>query len=168
MRGAIALAILVCTGCQGVDQQAQPLAALDEPYFRCHVQPVLTKSCAAFACHGDARRYFHVFARNRLRLMAWGDPLAQEQARNVALTADERAANFDAARGFVDARSPDASYLLLKPLEGAAGGYYHRGALIFGQGNVFATREDPDFVVFSKWVHGQQEDPSCVEPGSTN
>ncbi len=146
-------------GCQVADPPRQP-AALDEPYFRCRVQPVLAKSCAAFACHGDGRRFFRVYARNRLRL--GGD----EAGRNARLSDGERAANFASARAFVDAQDPAHSLLLQKPLEMAAGGYFHRGAEIFGGGNVFATRDDPDWRTLDKWVGGATDDPACVEPGS--
>ncbi len=153
--------VLLLTGCQSGFDDARALAPLDEAYFRCRVQPVLAKSCAAFACHGDGRRYFRVYARNRLRL--GGD----ETTRNAPLSVEERAANFGAAVAMVDAQNPAQSFLVLKPLELAAGGYYHRGAVIFGAGNVFSDRNDPDFQTLYHWaVTGAKEDPSCVEPGS--
>jgi hypothetical protein len=148
-----ALLFFCLLSCQRGLEDPKPLAPLDEPYFRCHVQPVLTKSCAAFACHGDARRYFHVFARNRLRLQG------AEKDRNAALSDTERAANFEAALGFVDG---DGSLLLSKPLEGT----FHRGAEIFGGGNVFANADDPDWKTLNAWTQGAKEDPACVEPGS--
>jgi hypothetical protein len=163
----IALA-LVASGCQSSLDAPSPLPALDEPYFRCHVQPVLTKSCAAFACHGDAHRYLHLYARNRMRLLPAGlDRVGAEQLRNAKLSDDERLANFDAARAFIDTTSADASWLLRKPLEESAGGYYHRGALVFNQGNVFGSKDDPDLKILSNWAHGATEpNTACVEPGS--
>jgi hypothetical protein len=134
--------------------------AVDRADFDCRVQPVLAKSCGAFACHGDAKRYFHVFARNRLRMQG------SERDRNAALSAVERAANFEATRAFVDASDVDQSFLLLKPLASEAGGYFHRGAEIFGGGNVFASKSDADFKTLSEWAHGKVEDPKCIEPGS--
>jgi hypothetical protein len=154
------VALLLCACQSGLDQP-QPLPVLDEPYFRCKVQPILTKDCATFACHGDGRRYFRLFARERLRLGG------TEATRLSPLSSDERASNFDAARGMVDAKNPSQSLLLLKPLEQAAGGYYHRGALIFNGGNVFADPTDPDFKTLSAWVNGATADPACVEPGSS-
>jgi hypothetical protein len=151
--------LLLVAACQTVDQP-RALPALDEPYFRCRVQPILTKDCATFACHGDGRRYFRVFARNRLR--AGGT----EKDRNAALTEAERAANFDAARAVVDPDKPSESPLLKKPLEAAAGGWFHRGALIYNGGNVFLTAADPDYTALAMWVAGAKEDPTCVEPGS--
>jgi hypothetical protein len=146
-------------GCQSFDQP-RALDALDEPYFRCRVQPVMAKSCATFACHGDGRRFYRVYARNRLRL--GGD----ETTRNAQLSAEERAANFESAIALIDVEAPLQSFLVLKPLELAAGGYYHRGAVIFGQGNVFSDRSDPDFQTLVNWVGGAKENASCVEPGS--
>jgi hypothetical protein len=152
--------LLLVAGCQPGLHDARSLAALDEPYFRCRVQPVLAKSCAAFACHGDGRRFLRVYARNRLRL--GGD----ETARNAQMSVDEYAANFDSARALVDVANPAGSFFVNKPLETAAGGFYHRGALIYGGGNVFVTRDDPDFKTLAAWVGGATEVPTCVEPGS--
>jgi hypothetical protein len=148
------------SGCQRDLTADAPPSALDEHYFRCKVQPVLTKSCAAFACHGNGVRYFKLFARNRLRL--GGD----EAHRNSPLKPAERAWNLDAARAMVDPSSPDTSWLLRKALEASEGGYYHAGATIFGKGNVFPNRKDADFIVLEKWIDGEKEDPACIEPGS--
>ncbi len=156
---SIASAALALSCQHGLDAPRAE-AALDEAYFRCKVQPVLAKSCGAFACHGDARRYFHVFARNRLRIAN------VEKARNATLSDEERAANFEAARAMIDTASLDDSLLLLKPLEQSKGGYFHRGAEIFGGGNVFGDRAEPDFKTLTAWAHGAKEDPTCVEPGS--
>jgi hypothetical protein len=157
---AAALSVTLFWGCQGGLDSGQPIASLDEPYFRCKVQPVLTKSCAAFACHGDARRFFRVFSRNRLRAQG------SEKDRDATLSDLERAANFEAARAFVDEGGRAASLLLTKPLEASAGGAFHRGAEIFGSGNVFSDRNDRDFKTLEAWVLGAKEDATCVEPGS--
>lgn len=55
---------------------------------------------------------------------------------------------------------------LLKPLEQQAGGLFHRGAELFGGGDVYLTPADPDFVTLRSWVEGAKEDPKCIEPGS--
>ena len=149
-----ALALVLLVGCQALDQP-RPLPVLDDAYFRCRVQPILARSCAAFACHGDGLRYFRVFARNRLRRSG------TEAERNAALTDPERAANFESARAMID-----GDFLLRKPLAAEAGGYFHRGAEIFGQGNVFAGANDPDYRTLAAWVGGAREDPACIEPGS--
>lgn len=152
-------AALAGLGCRGDLKDEQPLAALDEPYFRCRVQPVLTKSCGAFACHGDGRRYFKVFGRNRLR------SAGTEEQRNAFMRPEEGSFNFDSARAMVDISQPDQSLLLLKPLNTKAGGYYH-GALDYGASNVFINKDDPDYKTLVAWVGGAKEDPACVEPGS--
>jgi hypothetical protein len=157
--GVVAI-LWLSVACQSGLEEPKPLAPLDEAYFRCHVQPVLTKTCASFKCHGDANRYFHVFARNRLRMTG------SEKDRNAALTTAERAANFDAARAFVDLDARQDSLLLMKPVEAKAGGAFHRGATIFGAGNVFSDRNDPDYKTLATWVEGKQEGLSCAEPGS--
>lgn len=146
-------------GCRADLTTPAPLPELDEAYFRCRVQPVLTKTCSAFACHGDGRRYFRLFARNRLRLGG------TEEQRNAFLRDTERAVNFDAARAVVSVDNPNSSLLLLKPLAQSAGGYYH-GAVPLGSADVFASRDDPDFRTLASWVNGAKEDPACIEPGS--
>jgi hypothetical protein len=158
----LATFVAVTGGCmeKGLEDP-KPLVTLDEAYFRCHVQPVIAKSCAAFACHGDGRRFFRVFARNRMRASG------TEATRRAPMTQDELAANFDAARAFVDPSAPDQSFLLNKPLDIRAGGWFHRGADIFGDGNVFLSVDEPDYVTLRAWVSGATEDPSCIEPGNT-
>lgn len=149
-----ALVFLFLTACTDVNPPA-PQAQVDEAFFRCDVQPVVTKWCSSFACHGDARRYFHVFARNRLRAQG------TEAERNAPLTREEMTANFESARAMI------ANDLFTKkPLEQDAGGYFHRGATLFGEGNVFANESDPQWRVLSDWAGGKKEDPACVEPGS--
>lgn len=147
-------------GCQAGLDEERPLPALDEAFFRCRVQPVLTKNCSALACHGDGRRYLRLFGRNRLR---FGGTEAQ---RNAFTRDTERAANFNAARAFVDPEHPEESLLLLKPLDQAAGGVYHGGATRYGKGDVFRNGDDPDYKVLVSWVQGGKEDPACIEPGS--
>src|SRR5262249_37320183 len=99
-------------------------------------------------------------ARNRLRAQG------AEKDRNAPLTDVERAANFEAARAFVDDGSIDQSLLLVKPLDVNAGGRFHRGREIYGAGNVFLDRNDPDFLTLLSWMQGAKESPTCVEPGS--
>lgn len=153
-------ALAAAAGCMAELDEEAPRASLDEAYFRCRVQPVLTKSCSAFLCHGDPERFFRVYARNRLRLGG------TEATRNRALEGAERAFNFASALGFVDTADPASSLLLMKPLDQLGGGYYHGGATEFGQGDVFMSRTDPDFKILASWLNGEKEDPACVEPGS--
>lgn len=153
--------------CQPAFNQPDPAATVDEPYFRCQVQPILTMTCGMFACHGadgtkgTTMRYFRLYGRNRLR-----DPAIPEAMRGSQLLPTERQANFVAARALIDTDNPDQSFLLLKPLDQLAGGYFHRGAEIFGGGDVFASVEDSDYKRLQAWVHGAKDDPQCIEPGS--
>ena len=154
-------ALLAALGCvqNDLDAEAQ-FVELDRAYFDCKVQPVLTKYCSAFACHGDGRRYYRIYARNRLRRGG------TEQERNAFMREAEREANFIASRVLIDQDNPRQSIFLLKPLQQSAGGYYHGGETKFGQGDVFADREDPDFKILERWVMGESDDPNCIEPGS--
>lgn len=155
--------VLVAGACQAdLDAPREP-ASLDRAYFDCRVQPVLTKNCAQLACHGapDPRaRYFRIYGRNRLRI----DP--NEAGRDAVLSLDERAHNYDAARALVDPLDPGASLLLKKPLEASTGGFFHRGATLFGAVNVFATPDDPEYQTIADWVGGATEEPTCQEPGA--
>jgi hypothetical protein len=161
LRAVIAgVGFVLGAGCSGDLTAEEPLVELDRAYFRCRVQPVLTKSCSALVCHGDPRRYFRVYARNRLRLGG------SEAERNALLRDSESAFDFASARAYVDPNAPEESYLLLKPLDQRAGGLYHGGAEEFGQGDVFLDRDDPDFETLEAWIHGEKEDPACIEPGS--
>jgi len=151
---------LLAPGClTELDRPAAP-AVLDEPFFNCRVQPVLTRDCSALACHGDPRRYFRLYARNRLR---WG---GTEADRNELMRDSERAFDIASARAFVDATAPEKSLLLQKPLDQKSGGLYHGGAERYGQGDVYLTPSDSGYQVLFDWVTGSTEDPSCIEPGS--
>jgi hypothetical protein len=164
-RAAFLLAVgacMACASCRAPDlNDTKPLPELDAAFFRCRVHPVLARSCGALACHGDARRPFHVYARNRLRAFG-GEP-----DRDALLAPDELRASFDAARAFVDADAPDQSPLLMKPLDQRAGGAFHRGAEIFGGGNVFLSADDPERLTLRAWVLGAKEDPSCDDPAAS-
>jgi hypothetical protein len=148
--------VQVLTGCV----ENTPAAVFgDEPFFRCNVQPVLDRSCSAIACHGDAKRPFHVFTRNRLRLAYEGEDLI------LPLTDAELAANFDNARAFLDVPAED-SWLVRKPLAQAAGGWFHLGDHLFGGGDVWLAVDDPDFQTILSWARGDTQDPSCTYAGS--
>lgn len=143
----------------GLEADAGPVE-LDRAYFDCKVQPVLTKYCATFVCHGDGRRFYRIYARNRLRLGG------TEEERNAFLRERERQANYVASVAMVDPVHPEDSLLLLKPTGQGARGYYHGGATEFGMGDVFEDEDDPDLRILREWVNGATEDPQCVEPGS--
>lgn len=152
----LAAAVLATTaGCVDNPVQTQDL---DHAFYRCKVQPILDHSCSALACHGKLERPFHVFTRNRLRL------IETSSDQNTPLTPGELDANFDNARGFAGAPA-DESWLLLKPLEQHAGGYFHKGKDLFDGPDVWTSREDDDFVTVLAWLRGEKADPDCVYPG---
>jgi hypothetical protein len=163
MRIAILALALATTGCLASPDEARTEADLDEPYFRCNVQPILTRSCSMFACHGNGRRFFVIYARNRLRLGIDG-----EAERASFLTDDEREHNFLAAQALVVPGQPDQSPLLMKPLDPIAGGWYHVGGdEPFHGGDPFSTADDPDYQTLRAWAMGARaSDPDCIEPGS--
>lgn len=160
---ATTVVALLIGGCEpGLsDQRAQP--PLDRAYFRCRVQPILASRCGALVCHGNQERFFRVFARNRFRPLLGAK---ENRERNTALSEKELQFNFDSALGYVDAKSPEESYLLRKPLDQKSSGLYHGGATEFGQGDVFLDKSDPDYEIVHEWISGAQDDPACVEPGA--
>jgi hypothetical protein len=161
MRSVISITalLLVATGCQDLGGK-DDLATLDEPFFRCQVQPIVTKSCGMFLCHGDAARYYTVFTRNRLRFGL------SEDERNATMTVVERRYAYDATRAHVDRDDPAQSLLLLKPLDESAGGYFHGGATEFGQGDVYLSTDEPDYQTLLAWINGATDATDCIEPGS--
>lgn len=151
-RAVLALAV-VAVGCVAGDLGApRAVPALDRDAFRCRVEPVLAARCAFLACHGDEARPFRVYAPGRLRLGV---------AVDAALTAAEREANYAAALGMAgDEREPPL--LVGKPLDTAAGGFYHGGQARFDGDDVFATTADPGYVALADWIAGATADPGCT------
>ncbi len=158
LRVCLVLGVLMGTGC--VANEPADLPQLDEPYYRCNVQPVIDATCSMLACHGDVRRPFHSFTRNRMRL------IGSNVQRNLPLSAEELRLNMNNALGFVEEEMPAESWLLLKPLDANAGGYYHRGKEIYVGEDVFSDVEDADYQTLLTWVTGGTEDPGCVYAGT--
>lgn len=152
----------MAVGCAQDLRAEAPIAveALDEPWFRCRVQPVLTKTCGMLACHGSPVRFFVVYGRNRLRMSDL------ERDRNAFLTDDEGHANWLAAAALVVPGDVGGSLLLQKALDERLGGRWHRGAEIYGGGDVFQSEDEPEWQALVDWVDGATEDPGCIEPGS--
>ena len=155
----LALALTCCVFCFGCVDNPTWSPELDPAFHRCEVQPVFDHSCSTLACHGDAKRPFHVFTRNRLRLTGDMTDL------NQLLTEAEIVANYDNARGFAADR-PEESWLLLKPLEQGAGGYFHVGKERFEGPDVWTSRDDPGYQRVLAWLRGDKADPECIAPGS--
>ena len=158
MRGAaIVIAGVVLAGCQSGLADAQDLPSVDEAYFRCNVQPIVTKSCSMFLCHGDTARYYTVFARNRLRFGV--------DERNAEMIEPEWRFAYDATRAHIDRDDPDDSLLLKKPLDESAGGYFHGGATEFGQGDVYLSTDEEDYRTLLAWVNGATASADCSVAG---
>ena len=133
-----------------VDNPPMQIGSLDREYFRCNVQPVLAARCAFPACHGSARRPLSLYAVGRMRYqVGWDRP-------TEPLTATELESNFRIASGFSTATATGDVWLLVKPLDTAAGGYYHRGADLYGGQDVFLDTTDPDYQTLASWIAGAQ------------
>ena len=157
-RAALVAPVLV--GCEN----NEPFdAGLDWDYYRCRVQPVVEAQCSMLDCHGVEERAYRVYARNRLRLETVGNTNVQ---RNLPMTEEELQANFASAVGFFDAEHVANSWLLKKPLDERAGGYFHDGRELYDGGDVFLSLDDPGYVVLSAWLEGETEMPSCVYAGT--
>ena len=153
VRWMVAVALVACSQ-DGLDAE-RSAAVLDRAMFRCRVQPVLVARCAFPACHGSNQRPLRVFARQRLRLEVPPD------RREADLTQEEEEANYERALAFAgDASTPPL--LLAKPLEGRAGGFYHRAKDLYGDLDVFATADDPGYRHLADWIAGGADDPGCV------
>ena len=157
--------MLGVSACRDFDGPIE-LPDLDANEFRCNVEPILQARCAYPLCHGDSRRPFRIYARNRHRLQVPGPSAIPEGGpplidRNFPLTAEETQANFDVARGF--ARDTDQALLVLKPLDVSADGSFHRARDLFGGVDVFANRDDYGYGVFLAWVRDEAHPPDDCE-----
>jgi hypothetical protein len=147
--------VAVLAGC-AVDNMPAPSGSLDRAYFRCNVQPVLAARCAFPACHGTRTRPLALYAPGRERFqVGWDRP-------TEPITATELDANFQIASGFTTTTATGEPWLLAKPLASAAGGYYHRGADLYGSENVFVTKSDPGYQILANWIAGQTAAASCT------
>ena len=150
-----AFALLLVVGC-AVDNPPTQIGALDREYFRCNVQPVLAARCAFPACHGTRVRPLAIFAPGRERLrVSWDRP-------TEPVTQDELDANFRLVTGFTTLESTGQPWLLSKPLSTAAGGYYHRGADLYGTEDVFMTKDDAGYQLLEKWIAGETAQSTCA------
>lgn len=118
-----------------------------EPEFQSFIDealPVLLRDCGFHTCHGSTERFFRIWGPGRTRL----DATSLEFER---LTPEEWEASYHMAASMVDARSPEQSLLLRKPLAIAAGGAAHGGADKFGR-NVYRSTNDSGYAALRRWV----------------
>jgi hypothetical protein len=130
---SVLLALLVGAlgACSPVANAPAPglVAALDEPAFRCKVEPILIRDCGYMACHGQAGSPLRLYSIGKLRL---GDS-STLAARTAPLTDAERHLNFLSAQAFaVAGLAPEDNWLVRKPLPAADGGFAHLGGAIWG------------------------------------
>ncbi len=161
----ISLCLLLLGGSACVQDGISDVAEarqLDAHYFRCRVQPILTKSCAFMDCHGNDERPMRVFAEQRYRLnkswLDFEDPIEEE----------ELAANLRVMAGFVENTKGQDHLLSEKPLDARFGGRYHRGRDLYGRDDVFLSREDPDYKTLVDFANGAEDAPDCLpDTGAT-
>jgi hypothetical protein len=137
-----ALLALLCIGCEDATIGWEP----PDPSFRDFqvVYPVLLRDCGFPDCHGDEDRFYRVWGPGRARL----DP---DSRAFDAVTGDEASASYAHALSMIDARRPEASPLLRKPLAVSAGGSGHGGVDRYGR-DVYRTREEAGYVALERWV----------------
>jgi len=156
-RGLICV-LLLSSACvqDGLDRQAEERVQLDSHFYRCQVQPLVTKSCAFMDCHGNDERPLRIYAEQRFRINPdWID-------YEDVITEAELAANLRAMEGFVEGADGPGSLLTEKPLDARFGGRYHRGRDLYGVDDVFLSRDDADYKVLREFAAGAVDTPDCV------
>lgn len=142
MRASLSLLVLLsCAGCE-VGAPATLQTGLDIGFYECQVQPIVDRSCAFVACHGDPARPFFVYSMSKTRVA--GDALLGER-----LTDKELCANFHRARALATV-DPDQSQLITKPLtlEGITSQYH--------EGNYLFAPDGPEVRCLAAWMHGDR------------
>ena len=133
--------------CSPVENAPAPglVAALDEPVFRCRIEPILVRDCGYLACHGQAGSPLRLYSMGKLRL---GDS-STLAARTAPITDAERHLNFLSAQAFAVAGvDPEDSWLVRKPLPSSAGGFAHLG------GAIWSGRDDARGRLIEDWLVG--------------
>jgi hypothetical protein len=165
MKRTLALCgLLVSSGAAcSSDTDGFVLANTDISIFQREVYPVLLRDCGFPTCHGSAERQFRVWGPGRVRLdpndplfdskMGSGGDMQQAQEPSQG----ELNLTFASANGFVDAREPQRSLILRKPLATAAGGSGHLGVDRFGR-NVYSSMDSDGYLALSSWVFSLKKD----------
>ena len=130
--------ILALTALLG-QQPAESAVELDFEFFRTEVQPIFLERKAGFTrcvvCHSEGGNVGFLD-----ELASGATEWDEEQSR----------ANFESLSRLVVPGDPQASRLLMHPLEPDAGGdEFHNG------GRQFSSQEDPWFQTLAAWVRGE-------------
>jgi hypothetical protein len=123
------------------------VASPDQMQFQTEVYPVLLRDCAFQACHSSTDRFLQVFGPGRARIAADIKPLDPELPIEISHA-------YERARSMIDAKHPERSLLVKKPLATSAGGSGHEGADALGR-NVYQSKLEPGWLAISRWALGQ-------------
>ena len=112
---------------------------LDFDYYKTNVEPIFLERKAGFTrcvvCHSEGGRV---------------DFLEELETGAETWTEEQSRRNFDAIQRLVVPGDPQASRLLMHPLEpGAGGDEFHNG------GRQFSSQDDPWFKTLVAWVSGE-------------
>lgn len=144
MQRTALVALAFATGC-AIEPTTLEVPSASAQVFQERVYPVLLADCAFTACHGNKDRFFSVFGPGRARLDPTTDIFAPA-------TPGELAHSFTRAESMlVGPRGPKSSLLVRKPVPLDQGGAGHKGDDLYG-GSVYATVDDPHFVVIYNWA----------------
>jgi hypothetical protein len=136
----LALALLACTD----GEYGLVVAERDRATFDSTVWPILIRDCGFSECHGSDDRFFRVLGPGHVRL----DPMMR---LTEPVTELELQLSYDRARSMINARDPNRSLLLSKPLDISAGGVGHEGVDRFGL-DIYRSTNDPSYQALQSWV----------------
>lgn len=146
----LAIAVLGAASCANETTELA-ISTPDRAQFDAEVYPVLLRDCAFHACHGSTERFLQVFGPGRGRITADLKPV--DPAAPIELMH-----SYDRARSMIDARHPERSLILRKPLAVNSGGTGHEGADELGR-NVYQTKLEPGYAAIERWVLGTATTP---------
>src|SRR5262245_44206794 len=106
-----ALAILLSLGCAACANDPQGWQQPERSFmqYRTEVFPVLLRDCGFHTCHGSSERFFRIWGPGRARM----NPATR--AFDIT-TGPEISTGYQLVLSMVDARHPERSLILRKPL----------------------------------------------------